>query len=165
MFLQFFFCPLHASHSAALLPPLPSQPPHPEFWKAHLQYLCSLWDGPSVSSHGFICKSCVRVRVCSRMYVCVFSFLSLSLRESCGCVFVLGFLKVVSGSGFGEKACEGSRDAGGMGAAVTTPLSLGPSPPVLPPQSRPPNLKALNIVCWGVGYEFGRQCHSTVDGG
>lgn len=105
----------------------------------------------------------VRAHVC--VCVCVFSFLSLSLRESCGCVFVLGFLKVVSGSGFGEKACEGSRDAGGMGAAVTTPLSLGPSPPVLPPQSRPPNLKALNIVCWGVGYEFGRQCHSTVDGG
>lgn len=34
-----------------------------------------------------------------------------------------------------------------MGAAVTTPLSLGPIPPALP--SRPPNLKALKIVCCG----------------
>lgn len=55
-----------ASHSAALLPPAPSQPPHPGVWKAHLQCLCSLWDGPSVSSHALFVK------------VFFFSFLSLS---------------------------------------------------------------------------------------
>lgn len=51
-------------------PPPSPQTPHPEFWKAHLQYLCSLWDGPSVSSHALF----VRV-VC--VCVCFLSFLSL----------------------------------------------------------------------------------------
>lgn len=54
---------------------------------------------------------------------------------------------MVSGSGFGEKGCEGSGDVGGLGAAVTPPRPSVPA--LLGVQSRPPNQKALKIVCWG----------------
>jgi len=46
---------------------------------------------------------------------------------------------VVSGSGFGEKGCEGSGEVGGMGAAVTPPRpsvpALLPAPAISPTKS------------------------------
>lgn len=60
----------------------PTSPNPPEFWKAHLQYSCLLWDGPSVSSHA----------LCVRVFYCYF-FFPFSRRESCGCVSILGFTK------------------------------------------------------------------------
>ena len=53
-------------------PPTSPSLPSLNFWKAHLQYLCSLWDGSSRFTSCFICKSC-------GFFVFVFfSFLSLS---------------------------------------------------------------------------------------
>lgn len=83
------FVPLHASHPAALRPPLLPNLPPLNFWKAHLQYLCSLWDGSSVSSHALF------VRVVCGVFSCVFFFSSfLSLSEKIVAAFLfLGFKK------------------------------------------------------------------------
>lgn len=68
---------------SAALPPLLPQPPHPEFWKAHLLYSCLLWDGaPPPPFH-------LMLYVMS-FFRFVFVFFPFSPGESCGCVLILG---------------------------------------------------------------------------
>lgn len=148
-FVQFFCSPTRLPSCCSASPTSP-QPPRPlNFWKAHLQYLCLLWDGSSVSSHALF------VRV-----VCGFFFFSsfLSLSEKIVAAFLsLGFKKRFREVVWGRRVVRHTREVGGVRAALTTPCSWAPSllfsPAILPTKS-----EGLKSGVLG-GYGLGGLCH------